>query len=109
MRAIVRAMTIVAVLVGCLAAPTIVVPASAAAAGGTVTGTVTDAASGTPIGGIVVLLDGNNEGNGYNVCTASDGTYSIPNVVPDAYQVDFFADVNSNSGWGCAPQANDYI
>jgi hypothetical protein len=83
--------------------------------GGKISGTVTDARTGAPVGGVSVLAAG--PGTQLAVCTHANGTYSVPDLVPGSWYVtvgeaggldfdpfgDFFA--------GCGPNhsyAGDY-
>jgi Carboxypeptidase regulatory-like domain len=61
-------------------------------AGASISGVVTDAASGGPIGGVSVLLT-DNAGNAVypdsEATTEPDGTYEFTNLAPGAYKVEF--------------------
>jgi len=58
---------------------------------GSISGTVTDAASGTPVAGAqVIVFDATNTPVG-NALTAPDGTYVISNIAPGTYSVVFDA------------------
>ncbi len=73
-------------------------------AGGQVTGTVTDAVSGDPVSGIEVRVYSSKTPGSRpvdTVCTASDGTYTVPGLTTGTYYVGF------NDGCGAsnfAPQ-----
>ena len=64
---------------------------------GSISGTVTDAATGLPIEGIEVgLLRPSYQSSWSSVTTSSDGTYTIDNVLPGSYVVQF------SPGWNAA-------
>ena len=74
----------------------------ALAAGGSITGTVTDA-SGSPLAGICVAASGNTYSQFGSAVTASNGSYTITGLPTDTYTVSF--------GPGCGnggPYANQY-
>lgn len=73
--------TIVAACIACLL--TFSVPPSALAQTGTVSGTVTEAATGEPLPGVNVVLVGLQKGSS----TGVDGTYQITGVEPGTYDV----------------------
>lgn len=61
-------------------------------AGGSISGVVTDAASGFPIAGVPVTLTddaGQQVTNAYGIQTAGDGTYDVTNLPPGSYKVQF--------------------
>jgi lysophospholipase L1-like esterase len=58
---------------------------------GTISGTVTDAVSGSPVEGVCVYADSSDGGPGYgSATTASDGTYTIHGLAPESYVVEFY-------------------
>jgi hypothetical protein len=62
-------------------------PPPAAAATGTLSGTVTDAATGRPVAGVSVAVAGHDTGVGpqLSATTSSSGVYTISTVVPGTY------------------------
>jgi lysophospholipase L1-like esterase len=57
---------------------------------GTLSGTVTDAITGSPIEGVCVYADSRDGGSGYgSATTASDGTYTIVGLATGSYVVEF--------------------
>jgi hypothetical protein len=61
--------------------------------GSQITGTVTDASSGLPVGNVAVkVLDGLTGGVLETVCTASDGTYTAGSLDPGIDVVEFVSD-----------------
>ncbi|HEY1537915.1 MAG TPA: M36 family metallopeptidase [Solirubrobacteraceae bacterium] len=62
-------------------------PPATAAATGTLSGTVTDAATGSPVAGITVAVAGHDSGVGpqLSATTSSSGAYTISTVAPGTY------------------------
>jgi hypothetical protein len=63
---------------------------------GAISGTVTDASTGRPLAGIMVLVKDTSEPaiSPEGVCTAADGSYTVPGLASDTYAVSF--DVGSS-------------
>jgi predicted RNA-binding protein with TRAM domain len=67
---------------------------------GTITGTVTDAIGGGPVAGVCVYITTSYTPPGfYNAVTASDGTYSIPNLAAGSYRVEFASGCGNPDAW----------
>jgi Carboxypeptidase regulatory-like domain/GDSL-like Lipase/Acylhydrolase family len=81
------------------------VAAPAADTPGTISGTVTDAADPTGLAGVCVLATSADGGGGFGgATTASDGTYQISNLPPDAYTVEFDSTCGGTVSSSDAPQ-----
>jgi protocatechuate 3,4-dioxygenase beta subunit len=68
-----------------------------AAGTATLSGTVTDSESGTPIPGVTVDIQGVNTGNSGSTQTDTNGNYSFSGVEPDSYEI-MFTESNYQTG-----------
>ena len=73
--------------------------------GATISGTVTSAASGQPLAGVCVEIEGVESGAGGEEITGPDGTYSVNQLPVDTYQAYFSGGCGGTGSY--APQAYD--